>query len=158
MAWHRPGDKPLSEPMMVVLPKHVCVNRPQWVNFMQVHRAFWVKTTVYIRFGSISFTPSLITKWHDCHRYLSIHHVPYLMSLTSPRHCSKTSTTNCISTHIIGDIEHINGVTDGFFTQGAGNVEMPLSGIHRNDIHPIYNYSPGFTWSQCSHLCDNWIN
>ena len=40
--------------------------------------------------GSIPFTPSVVTKWHDRHRYLSIHHVPYLMSLSSPRHCSKT--------------------------------------------------------------------
>ena len=30
MAWRRPGDKPLSEPMMVVLPTHMCVTRPQW--------------------------------------------------------------------------------------------------------------------------------
>ena len=32
MAWHRPGDRPLSEPRMVSLPKHICVTRPQWVN------------------------------------------------------------------------------------------------------------------------------
>ena len=32
MAWRRPGDKPLSEPMMVRLPTHICVTRPQWVN------------------------------------------------------------------------------------------------------------------------------
>ena len=31
MAWRRPGDKPLSEPMMVSLPTHFCVTRPQWV-------------------------------------------------------------------------------------------------------------------------------
>ena len=31
MAWCRPGDKPLSEPMMVNLPTHICVTRPQWV-------------------------------------------------------------------------------------------------------------------------------
>ena len=31
MAWHRPGDKPLSEPMMVSLTTHICVTRPQWV-------------------------------------------------------------------------------------------------------------------------------
>ena len=31
MAWRRPGDKPLSEPMMVSLPAHICVTRPQWV-------------------------------------------------------------------------------------------------------------------------------
>ena len=31
MAWRRSGDKPLSEPMMVHLPTHICVTRPQWV-------------------------------------------------------------------------------------------------------------------------------
>ena len=31
MAWRRSGDKPLSEPMMVRLPTHICVTRPQWV-------------------------------------------------------------------------------------------------------------------------------
>ena len=32
MAWRRPGDKPLAEPMMVSLLTHICVARPQWVN------------------------------------------------------------------------------------------------------------------------------
>ena len=32
VAWRRPGDKPLSEPMMVSLTTHICVTRPQWVN------------------------------------------------------------------------------------------------------------------------------
>ena len=31
MAWRRPGDKPLSETMMVRLLTHICVTRPQWV-------------------------------------------------------------------------------------------------------------------------------
>ena len=31
MAWRRPGDEPLSGPMMVRLPTHICVTRPQWV-------------------------------------------------------------------------------------------------------------------------------
>ena len=31
MAWRRPGDKPLSEPMMVSLTTHICATRPQWV-------------------------------------------------------------------------------------------------------------------------------
>ena len=34
MAWRRPGDKPLSEPMLVRIPTHICVTRPQWVNSM----------------------------------------------------------------------------------------------------------------------------
>ena len=32
MAWRRPGDKLLSEPMMFCLPTHICVTRPHWVN------------------------------------------------------------------------------------------------------------------------------
>ena len=35
MAWRRPGDKPLSEPMMVSLQTHICVTRPQWVKPQQ---------------------------------------------------------------------------------------------------------------------------
>ena len=32
MAWRRPGDKPLSETMVVNSPTHICFTRPQWVN------------------------------------------------------------------------------------------------------------------------------
>ena len=36
-----PGDKPLSEPIMVRLPTHICVTRPQWVNrFRPVENIF----------------------------------------------------------------------------------------------------------------------
>ena len=31
MAWRRSGDKPLSEPMIVSLPTHICVTRLHWV-------------------------------------------------------------------------------------------------------------------------------
>ena len=41
MAWRRPGDKPLSEPMMVRLPTHICVSRPQWVNSSVPGRSGW---------------------------------------------------------------------------------------------------------------------
>ena len=32
MVCRRPGDKPLSEPMVISLLKRICVTRPQWVN------------------------------------------------------------------------------------------------------------------------------
>ena len=32
MAWHQPGDKVLSEAIMVRSQTHICVPRPQWVN------------------------------------------------------------------------------------------------------------------------------
>ena len=31
MAWRRPDDKPLSEPMLVSLLMYICITRPQWV-------------------------------------------------------------------------------------------------------------------------------
>ena len=31
MAWRRPGDKPLSEPLMIISLTHICVTRAQWV-------------------------------------------------------------------------------------------------------------------------------
>ena len=34
MAWRQSGDKPLSEPMMVRLPMHICITRSQWVNLL----------------------------------------------------------------------------------------------------------------------------
>ena len=41
MAWRRPGDKPLSEAMMVSLLTHICVARPQWVNvYKQTNKNF----------------------------------------------------------------------------------------------------------------------
>ena len=42
MAWRRPGDKPLSEPMRVSLLMHTCVTRPQWVKgeWFYFHCAF----------------------------------------------------------------------------------------------------------------------
>ena len=35
MAWRRPGDKSLSEPMPVILLTQICVTRPQWVNTLK---------------------------------------------------------------------------------------------------------------------------
>ena len=43
MVWHRLGEKPLSEPMMVSLLTHICAIRPQWNNtlrFVQKDRHF----------------------------------------------------------------------------------------------------------------------
>ena len=34
MAWHWPGDKPLSEPRKVSLLTHIYVTRPQWIPFI----------------------------------------------------------------------------------------------------------------------------
>ena len=42
MAWRRPGDKPLSAPMMVNLLTHICVTRPQWAKLNTYdNHSFW---------------------------------------------------------------------------------------------------------------------
>ena len=37
MAWCRPDDKPLSEPILVFVPTHICVTRPQWGKSAIIH-------------------------------------------------------------------------------------------------------------------------
>ena len=57
MAWRRPDDKPLSEPMMVNLMMHICVTRPQWVKLSHQSIAldgwekirFWTKISKHIQ-------------------------------------------------------------------------------------------------------------
>ena len=91
MAWRRPGDKPLSEPMMVSLSTHICVARPQWVNtlsprqnahyfadgtYFQIHfRQFGIpfsnkKLSQYVSWSlmwSGAYAPShLLNQWWFC--------------------------------------------------------------------------------------------
>ena len=47
MAWRRPGDKPLSGPVMVSLLTQICVTRPQWVNYRYTHKCILVHTHRY---------------------------------------------------------------------------------------------------------------
>ena len=44
MVWRQPGDKPLSEPMMVRLLMHICVTRPQWVEHRNEGLRTWQVT------------------------------------------------------------------------------------------------------------------
>ena len=58
MAWHKPGDKPLSEPMVVSFLRHICITRSQWVN---------------------ARSQGIITHWHNwtsiTHMIFHIYHV-----------------------------------------------------------------------------------
>ena len=48
MAWRRPGDKSLSEPMMVCLLTHICVTRPQWVKIWRSYSiVFYITLSHY---------------------------------------------------------------------------------------------------------------
>ena len=46
MAWSRPGDKPLSEPVIVRSLTHICVAQPQWVNKFKIYIiSDWIQNT-----------------------------------------------------------------------------------------------------------------
>ena len=67
MAWRRPGDKPLSEPMVVSLLTHICVTRPQWVNVIRADYAEgpMIHGGVMTRKGFLDYLPVVrgIHKW-----------------------------------------------------------------------------------------------
>ena len=78
MAWRRSSDKPLSEPMMVSSPTHICVTRPQWVNrydtefilknirssFLntKMHQDIWGRLSIKYRLTSKEHTILLLTQ------------------------------------------------------------------------------------------------
>ena len=57
MAWRRSGDKPLSEPMTVSLPTHICFVRRQWVKLSIGYSPEPWQTTLLLslKFRSASF-------------------------------------------------------------------------------------------------------
>ena len=82
MAWRRPGDKPLSEPMLVRSPTHTCVTRPQWVNTLRprqnvrhflkaISNAFLLINIFLFRwkFHRILFIRVQLTTFQHCFRY-----------------------------------------------------------------------------------------
>ena len=72
MAWRRPGDKPLSEPMVVSLPTHICVARPQWVNGDPVgNKLSLVQSPVW--YQAITWTnDDLVDPWIYAPLFLSV--------------------------------------------------------------------------------------
>ena len=52
LAWRRPGDKPLSEPMMFRLSTHICVTQPQWV---KVYSDAYLSTVFSHRANNMGF-------------------------------------------------------------------------------------------------------
>ena len=68
MAWRRPGDKPLSEPMMVNLTTHICVTRPQWVNMLNCFKDY--QRCIYISYGMLDFVQQKKTKFRMKQPYM----------------------------------------------------------------------------------------
>ena len=66
MDWCRSGDKPLSEPMMIILLTHICVTRPRWVKDANPRT---------LPYQSVTNTERVYNTWrqYDLGRYLPVH-------------------------------------------------------------------------------------
>ena len=126
MTWRRPGDKPLSEPMMVSLLKHICVAGPQWVKWVNsvlscsmykvLRKKSWVCCSLIGLPSNLSYKSHLSRQW-NC------------WSLR----CSWSIACQCCSNYIF--ILHL---THGFSGFGKGNCKMRREIFKFLDlIHPI---------------------
>ena len=66
MAWRLPGGKPLSEPMMVKLPTHICVTRPQGVSYLSIFplcnlTTLFITTSTTVRTNLMNW--DVVRKW-----------------------------------------------------------------------------------------------
>ena len=87
MVWRQPGDKPLSEPMMVSLLTHICLTRPQWVNSLWHSDAIWrhriwpTLLQVMYKYHPIFSNLGLCAA---CWAHLMGHHKLWLTSVSDP--------------------------------------------------------------------------
>ena len=77
MVWRRPGYKPLTKPMMVSLPMHICIIRSQSVKEI-IHYFYWNRTTPnhYIHIERYPF----LIQW-DLHKAAHYTGYPYSSGL-----------------------------------------------------------------------------
>ena len=61
MAWRRPGDKPLPEPMMVSLLTQICVTRPQLVNWFQCTNIYAMENWIWLSDMLLTFAAKIMT-------------------------------------------------------------------------------------------------
>ena len=78
MAWRRPGDKPLFEPMVVRLPTHIYVTRPQWVKAYYSLRHPWVVNMLLLvkqqNSQHVYFVKSSAVKYSNIANLWRLHH------------------------------------------------------------------------------------
>ena len=55
LPWRRPGDKPLSEPMVVSIPTHICVTRPQRVKCLLLGKQLHEKSRNQLKLNLFNF-------------------------------------------------------------------------------------------------------
>ena len=111
IAWHRPGAKPLSEPIMVSLLTHICVSGPQWVKglrFVGNNRVLYILTITYS--GLLKCLPFCrhFLRW-QLYVYLKLVHYDQLISWAATWY---TGTCQQLRSYLTGRKQYtsINGV------------------------------------------------
>ena len=90
MVWRRPGDKPLFEPLMVSLPTHICVTRPQWVNAMGWNDWFNIA-------GRLTYSLYQVTVTHFGIKLCNFYYKLYIIITMLPTWGEVTTQKNNIS-------------------------------------------------------------
>ena len=101
MAWHRTGNKLLSEPMMIILLTHICITHPQWAKWLSWMREYYKflpwqhvnhilvidSLTVVGGLNSNQFVMWLKKKWYFtlCSSCVGLTHVGQLISVITMR-------------------------------------------------------------------------
>ena len=68
MVWRRPGDKPLSEPLLASLLTHTYITRPQWVQTIQYMK---VKSCLFTRVECVCPSCLLTSPLFTCYHYVT---------------------------------------------------------------------------------------
>ena len=99
MAWRLSGDKPLPEPMTVILLTHICITRPQWVSCGNCIRLSHVST--YFP-KNASYWPNfgVIFTWLNCSRMFGMNGLRFVgmvyhESLLNWSVCSRSVGSGC---------------------------------------------------------------
>ena len=94
-AWRRPGNKPLSQPLMVSLLMHVCITQPQWVKCHK-EKSLTHKWGKYTMLSSLRF-------WHLWKSCSSCYKMMLILNLEHPVWLGQKfwpSHIGCSSVHI----------------------------------------------------------
>ena len=125
MAWRRPGDKPLSEPMMVRLPTHIWVTRPQWVND-NLWMVYWEQhpTHEHIRVRLVSMAEQGLSQWNKALSGVMINGGLTLFDMTILRNIDNdvTAPNNNMIKKVA--VVHLNAMIRELFAPPAGIISF----------------------------------
>ena len=110
MAWRRPGDKPLFEPMMISLLTHICVTRPQWVKTWRP--LLLLHPCIRNNHNALQWL------YNECDGVSNYRRLHYLLNILFKRRSKKTSKL-----HVTGLYVGNSPVTGDFPAQRASNAK-----------------------------------